>query len=172
MKGTYTLIIACRKPFRTEIGKLGRVNVGKGYYLYTGSALGKGAVSLEGRLSRHLRAWKRRQWHVDYLSSSRNCTVKFLVSFESDKHLECSVNQLIMNRLEVEPVLPHAGSGDCQCEAHLVKVLPRMPEKQIVHALMNIYGLLGKPSWRCTCRVTKLLGLSPIDLGRRRERFE
>ena len=99
MKGTYTLIIACRKPFRTEIGKLGRVNVGKGYYLYTGSALGKGAVSLEGRLSRHLRARKRRQWHVDYLSSSRNCTVKFLVSFESDKHLECSVNQLIMNRL-------------------------------------------------------------------------
>lgn len=171
MRGTYTLIIACKKPFRTDVGKLGRVNVGKGYYVYTGSALGQGAVSLEGRLSRHLRASKRRQWHVDYLTSRRNCTTKIVISVNSNKQLECSVNQVIMSRLPVKPLLPHAGSSDCRCEAHLVKVVPRMPQKQIVHVLMNIYGLLGEPIRLSPSAVTRSRGLSPIGLGKRRERF-
>lgn len=145
LKGTYTLILACKKPFRTVIGRLGRVNVGKGHYLYTGSALGQGGVSLEGRLGRHLRASKKRQWHIDYLTASRNCAVRVVIFVKSNKYLECSVNQAIMSRLSVKPLLPRAGSSDCHCEAHITKVMARLPEKQILRVLTAIYCLFGRP---------------------------
>ena len=59
MKGTYTIVVRCNDAGYSTFGKLGRARLRKGHYLYTGSALGRGAVSLEGRLERHMRRQKR-----------------------------------------------------------------------------------------------------------------
>jgi len=53
--GVYTLLLFVAKESTVEIGKLGKQKFPRGYYSYTGSALGKGATSLKHRLARHLR---------------------------------------------------------------------------------------------------------------------
>jgi Uri superfamily endonuclease len=121
LKGTYVLILACMKPFRVKIGSLGYANIGKGCYIYTGSALGTGAISLEGRLRRHSQRAKKVKWHVDYLTSDVRCKVKAAVVVRSRKRLECAVNRAILGKLNARPVLPGAGSSDCKCEGHLAK---------------------------------------------------
>lgn len=39
MKGCYCLIINLENPSKIKIGKLGRVDFKKGYYVYVGSAM-------------------------------------------------------------------------------------------------------------------------------------
>jgi len=145
LKGTYTILIVCKQAFRTRLGRLGLVNVEKGFCLYTGSALGDGAVSLEGRLNRHFRASKKRRWHVDYLTSHPKCSVSFAVYVKSPKHLECSVNQAIARALDVKALLPHAGSSDCRCQSHLTRVMSLTSEREIFRALAGVYRGFGKP---------------------------
>jgi Uri superfamily endonuclease len=66
MKGTYALIIELASDERISVGKLGKINFKKGYYLYVGS----GQNSLEARIARHLRKRKKKFWHIDYLLAS------------------------------------------------------------------------------------------------------
>jgi Uri superfamily endonuclease len=144
-RGTYTLLIICKRSFRVKIGSLGYVSVGEGYYLYTGSALGRGSVSLEGRLKRHFRASKKPKWHVDYLTLHRHCEVDSAVCLRSSRHLECRVNQAIARRLDVRAILPRAGSSDCKCEGHLLKVRSSTSARRILHSLKLIYEVFGEP---------------------------
>jgi Uri superfamily endonuclease len=145
LKGTYSILIVCRKSFRTKLGKLGYVNVRKGFYLYTGSALGNGAVSLEGRLNRHFRSSKNRRWHVDYLTSHRNCAAKLAIYLRSSRHLECSVNRAIDEVIQVRALLPRAGSSDCRCQCHLNRVVSPSNQSEISRFLKSIYRGFGKP---------------------------
>ena len=41
--GTYLLVLRADAPARVSVGSLGELEVGSGYYLYAGSALGPGA---------------------------------------------------------------------------------------------------------------------------------
>ena len=91
MKGTYTIVVRCKDERYSTFGKLGRARLRKGRYLYTGSALGHGAVSLEGRLERHMSRQKRLRWHVDYLTSCPGCNVTGAVYVACDGRLECKV---------------------------------------------------------------------------------
>jgi Uri superfamily endonuclease len=144
LNGTYTLILNCRKPFRVKVGSLGYVNVRKGYCLYTGSALGRGSVSLEGRLKHHFRAWKKPKWHVDYLTSHPSCEVDWAVCLKSSNRLECNINRVIMQGLNVQPLLPHAGSSDCDCKGHLLKVKSSTSARRIIMSLTKIYEAFGE----------------------------
>ena len=163
MRGTYTLLLVCRGPFRTRIGTLGYAIVKKGYYLYTGSALGRGAVSLEGRLRRHWQISKKIRWHVDYLTSNRNCAVTAAVCLKSRRHMECLISRAIAERLKVRPVLLHAGSSDCGCEAHLVKIESSIAEKEVLSALSKVYGMFGEPIRMRQDVASRSLALVPID---------
>lgn len=145
MKGTYTLLLVCRNSFRRRIPRLGFVEVRRGCYVYTGSALGHGAVSLEGRVRRHRRASKKISWHVDYLTSRGKCKVNAAICLKSRKRLECSIARAITSELNVTPVFSHAGSSDCGCQAHLVKVEQLMSETALRGALMRIYSEFGRP---------------------------
>jgi Uri superfamily endonuclease len=145
LKGTYTLLLVCNNSFGRRIGRSRYLNISRGYYLYTGSALGQGSVSLEGRLKRHSRASKKTKWHVDYLTSRSNCTIRAAVCLQSRKRLECSIARAISAELSVEPVFPRAGSSDCSCEAHLVKVLSSRSERGIREALIKVYMKFGRP---------------------------
>jgi Uri superfamily endonuclease len=143
LKGTYTILLVCMKPFRVKIGRLGYADIGKGYYVYTGSALGHGSGSLEGRLERHLRASKKAKWHVDYLTSDPRCIIKAAVCLTSRKRLECAINQAVARKLNAEPVLARAGSSDCKCDAHLNKIGSSTRAGKTLQLVMGAYRRFG-----------------------------
>jgi Uri superfamily endonuclease len=169
MRGTYTVVLACERPMRVKFGKLGRANVNVGCYLYTGSALGKGAVSLEGRLARHSRPVKKKRWHVDYLSSRRSCRFKGAIYLISNRRLECRVNRAIADSLNTQPSLPRLGASDCKCDAHLVGVAGDLSIGRLLNRLEQIYSKFGPP-YRYLGE-SRLSGLLPISSRRRHGKF-
>ena len=144
LRGTYTLLLACKRPFKLRIGKLGLTKVERGHYLYTGSALGTGAVSLEQRIARHRKRNKHVKWHVDYLTVHREITVVNVICTKIIERLECQINQQIMSNLNGEPIIRRAGASDCKCSAHLLSVR-LLASKTIMRRLRQIYAMYGEP---------------------------
>jgi len=144
LRGTYTLLLACRRPIKVKFGKLGLTKLEKGNYLYTGSALGKGAVSLEQRVARHRRRNKRVKWHVDYLTVHREIRVVNVICIGVNKRLECQINQQILANLNGNPIIQRAGATDCKCSAHLLSVKLRDP-KAVMRRLKQVYATYGEP---------------------------
>lgn len=122
MKGTYTLVIRLEKEARIEVQKLGSFILRKGYYAYTGSALGDGAVSLQNRVERHLKKRKVKHWHIDFLVASKNATVNCVVAAESSVNRECQVNSTIKEVEGATVPIVGFGASDCKhnCGSHLV----------------------------------------------------
>jgi sugar fermentation stimulation protein A len=145
MKGTYTIVVRCNDAGYSTFGKLGRARLRKGHYLYTGSALGRGAVSLEGRLERHLRRKKRLRWHVDYLASRPDCDVTGALYVVSDSRLECKVNSAISKALDISPVLLKIGASDCKCNGHLLGPVHGLNERYLMRRLKLVYAQFGVP---------------------------
>lgn len=144
MKGSYTLVMACEKPFKIKIGKAGQAQIERSLYLYTGSALGRGGTSLERRVSRHYRKNKQIKWHIDYLTARPEITIKMAICLHSKKRFECQINQLIISKLYAKPVLLHAGATDCRCAAHLLFLSSPEDINEIASALEQIYSRFGK----------------------------
>jgi len=121
-RGTYTLNILLSKEIRLNVGKLGFCTFPKGYYAYTGSALGKGASSLSGRISRHSRRNKRNFWHIDFLLADENATLSGVVAAQTSVKLECEMNRYIKERGEAEIPVSGFGASDCRknCGSHLL----------------------------------------------------
>jgi len=144
LRGTYTLLLACKRPFKVRIGKLGLIQLEKGNYLYTGSALGTGAVSLEQRVARHRRRNKRVKWHIDHLTVHREITIVNVICTEINKRLECQINQQILSNLNGKPIIQRAGASDCNCPGHLLSVR-LLDSKVILARLKQIYASYGEP---------------------------
>ncbi len=121
-KGVYTLVIFVPSTMLLEIGGLGKRKIERGYYAYTGSALGSGSSSLAGRLSRHLRKSKRKRWHIDYLLCGEGVKIKAILAMITEKRRECEINQYLMSRLEASIPIFNFGSSDCRmgCRSHLL----------------------------------------------------
>ena len=121
-KGIYTLIIFLSEEARLSVGKLGMQKFPKGYYTYTGSALGKGATSLKQRVSRHVQKRKRNLWHIDFLLAKENATVTAVVAARTNKKLECAVNRYIKREGKAKIPVKGFGSSDCKenCGSHLL----------------------------------------------------
>jgi len=144
-KGVYTLVIFLSKETRLNVGKLGMQKFPKGYYAYTGSALGKGATSLKRRVSRHLRKRKRNLWHIDFLLANENATVTAVVAAETNKKLECKMNHYIKMEGGAKFPVKGFGSSDCKenCESHLLY----FGEEEIKSKIATFYAkrLVSKP---------------------------
>jgi len=121
-KGIYTLIIFLSREICVNVGKLGQQKFPKGYYTYTGSALGKGSSSLRHRISRHLQKEKRNFWHIDFLLANENATVKAVVAAETNEKLECNLNRYIKGKGGAKILVKRFGASDCRenCESHLL----------------------------------------------------
>jgi sugar fermentation stimulation protein A len=128
------------------IGRLGVAEMKYGCYLYTGSALGDGAQSLERRVERHSRRSKRKHWHVDYLTADQRCMIKAVIFLRSRRRLECVINQTLGRKLSAEPIIPGAGSSDCGCKGHLMKVRYPIGERRILRLVQKAYRQFGTPS--------------------------
>ena len=140
-KGVYTLIIRLEDDLEIHVGSLGMVSLRAGYHLYTGSALGRGALGLRGRVMRHISRLKRLFWHIDYLLNEPGARVEALIVAESMRKRECEVNKALMSELGAVPSAPGFGSSDCRsgCPAHLLYAGLSSP----VEAVEHVYRHLG-----------------------------
>ncbi len=112
MNGTYCLKINCKKNSKIPIGRLGRIEFKKGWYLYIGSASG----GIEARVLRHLRKRKKLFWHLDHLLAAEGTGVEKIYFIQSEKRLECFISKMVS--LVLKPVKGF-GSSDCRCRGHL-----------------------------------------------------
>ncbi len=142
MKGVYTLLIEIRRQIDVEVGKLGRFAFEPGEYVYTGSAMGTGAASLEGRIWRHLGGRAKRFWHIDHLLDSGEAEVIGVVYAETGHRAECAVNEAIRESMGGWAPAPKFGSSDCGCIGHLLKLDGPRPE-DVEEGVRRAYSLLG-----------------------------
>src|SRR5271157_3427628 len=164
MKGVYILLFRITCDFSRSVGSLGRVHFVKGNYAYVGSA----QSSLFPRLERHYaRKKKRLHWHIDYLTTSKNISIKGSVYSASDtKEIECRLSAMLSTLRFSKPV-PSFGSTDCKygCKSHLY--ILNAPWKHATSSIIEIYMKLGLlPLLYQTGRKRRELGL-PVNAARR-----
>jgi len=121
-KGVYTLILFLSKEIRLKVGKLGIRRFPRGYYTYTGSALGIGSSSLKNRVLRHLKKKKHKFWHIDFLLDHKDMHLTGLVAAKIDRRVECKINCYIKMKERAEIPVAHFGASDCKkdCGSHLL----------------------------------------------------
>lgn len=122
VKGVYTLILFLSKEIHLKVGKLSTKRFPRGYYTYTGSALGVGSSSLKHRVLRHLKKKKRKFWHIDYLLSHKDVHLTGLVAAKIGRRVECKINGYIKIKERAKIPVPHFGASDCKknCGSHLL----------------------------------------------------
>lgn len=121
-KGVYTLMLFLSKEILLKVGKLGTQRFPRGYYTYTGSALGVGSSSLKHRVLRHLKKKKQKFWHIDFLLGHKNVHLVGLVAAEIDRRVECKINLYIKIKESAEVPVRYFGASDCKknCGSHLL----------------------------------------------------
>jgi len=143
-QGTYTLIILVPAEKQIDIGGLGTRNLPRGYYAYTGSALGKGAQSLKGRIQRHLsRSNKKNRWHIDYLLSEGHVKIVSVIAGPTPKKAECEINQYLKKGLQGTILIQGFGSSDCthRCGSHLLYLgLPENASRMVAEVYSEKVG--------------------------------
>jgi Uri superfamily endonuclease len=113
--GTYALILFCSKAELIQIGKLGPLELWRGFYVYVGSALGPGGV--RARVAHHQKVSQRPHWHIDYL---RPNTRLDRVWFSHDPvRREHQWACLIQSLRGASVPIVGFGSSDCRCATHL-----------------------------------------------------
>jgi Uri superfamily endonuclease len=134
-KGTYALIMRCRKTSRTMIGKLGQITLRPGFYIYVGSAFGPGGI--EARVSRHRRRDKKLHWHIDYLR--RHTALIETWTLAGPVNLEHDWAAILEERYEVAQ--QRFGASDCRCTAHLFYSADR-PSPDEINPSLDIQKLI------------------------------
>jgi Uri superfamily endonuclease len=120
LRGVYTLIIRSVQSRGIKVGGRLPVFLERGLYLYTGSALGRGSTSLEGRISRHLSRKKKNFWHIDRILLSNSVRVVSIVFAKTTSKMECRVNTALLKESGTEVPARGIGSSDCRCESHFL----------------------------------------------------
>ena len=144
-KGIYTLIIFLSNDTQLKAGKLGTQTFPAGYYIYTGSALGKGASSLKQRVARHLKKQKQKFWHIDFLLEHENATITTVIAFQTNRKLECKMNRCIIEESKTKIPVMGFGASDCKenCESHLLFFSDITKEKVLVKKLVKCARLIS-----------------------------
>lgn len=145
LKGVYTLIVFLKGGTTIGVRDLGLFDFKKGYYAYTGSATGEGALSLQKRVARHLRKDKTMHWHIDFFLENKNAEIVTVITAESNRNRECQVNGAIKNLRGATIPVAGFGAADCKqrCGSHLVRLSNRRAIKEIVRLYMQLFGNEG-----------------------------
>ncbi len=117
--GTYVLVMQLDRDRQISPGRLGRLHFPKGYYIYIGSAFGPGG--LRARLKHHLRPATRPRWHVDYLRKFADLV--FIGASLEDFKWEHHWAEALAGRPDLCAGIDGFGCSDCNCRAHLFRVL-------------------------------------------------
>ena len=122
--GTYALTYECKTNRSIRIGKLGILDLRRGYYVYVGSAFGPGGV--KARIHHHLGRSPAPHWHLDYLKP--HCEpLELWVTYSNNKREQTWVSTLAKSK---DGSIPLAGFGasDTSAVSHLFffKTRPRV----------------------------------------------
>jgi Uri superfamily endonuclease len=129
--GTYALLCYSHRAELVPIGRLGRLQLRRGYFVYVGSALGPGG--LRARLTHHLRPARKPHWHIDYLrAQTRLDRIWLIPGCDRREHQWAEV---LKSNLNGTVPLPGFGSSDCDCESHLFFFRTRPSVKSFSAAL-------------------------------------
>jgi Uri superfamily endonuclease len=129
--GTYALVLSATRGGLVQIGRLGKLRLQHGFYVYVGSALGPGGV--RARLAHHTKLSSRPHWHIDYfrkhaaLEEVWYCYDRTPWEHEWARHIG-------MARAASVP-LAGFGASDCRCESHLYFFESRPPRDGFVRSL-------------------------------------
>ena len=113
--GTYALVMRCSSDQKVNVGKLGRLQVRPGFYVYVGSAFGPGG--LKARIAHHLKISTRPHWHIDYLRSILHLNEAwYTYAAERNEHYWADTFSVLRGA-----TIPITGFGasDCSCISHL-----------------------------------------------------
>lgn len=113
--GTYALVLKSSSDKWIEVGKLGRLRVRPGFYVYIGSAFGPGG--LKARIAHHLKISTRPHWHIDYLRPSTDPT-EIWFTYDS-KHREHQWSSVLASIIGGSIPITAFGASDCRCPSHL-----------------------------------------------------
>jgi Uri superfamily endonuclease len=113
--GTYALVLCATTRASIQIGRLGKLDLHPGFYVYVGSAFGPGGV--RARLRHHLKRASRPHWHIDYLRASTRL-VEIWHSHDEAIHEHAWAGAIRRMRFASTP-LQGFGSSDCRCPSHL-----------------------------------------------------
>lgn len=140
--GIYTLIVSLSKDLSLNVGRFGPKDFPKGYYTYTGSAMGKGKTTLRRRISRHLRKEKRKHWHIDYLLANQNTQVTAVIAAQTNKRLECAINRQLKETGKAEIPVRGFGASDCEenCTSHLLFFPDTAKDSALIDMALGCYS--------------------------------
>ena len=113
--GTYAVVLSATTGGLVQIGRLGKLRLQPGFYVYVGSALGPGGV--RARLAHHLEPSSRPHWHIDYLRK-HTALEEVWYCYGCARWEHQWARNLGMARGVCVP-LAGFGASDCRCESHL-----------------------------------------------------
>jgi Uri superfamily endonuclease len=113
--GTYALILSCARSARIRVGRLGGMQLQRGYYVYLGSALGPGG--LHARIAHHQKPSTRPHWHIDYLRAHTWFHSVWL-NYDGRRH-EHEWARAMQKVKDATIPFPRFGASDCSCPSHL-----------------------------------------------------
>jgi Uri superfamily endonuclease len=113
--GTYALVLASAAEREIEVGRIGRLQVVPGYYVYVGSALGPGGLA--ARVARHQAAEKTARWHIDYLRAAAELAAVWYTRDEYRQ--ECRWAEVLSGLRDAAVPMRGFGASDCGCCSHL-----------------------------------------------------
>jgi Uri superfamily endonuclease len=113
--GTYALVLSCESNARIQIGRLGKMQLQPGYYVYVGSALGLGG--LRARITHHQKTPPRPHWHIDYLRA--HTQIHCIWFSYGERRREHQWARAVQTMSDAKGPLLGFGASDCDCRSHL-----------------------------------------------------
>mgnify|MGYP001123982416 CR=1 FL=1 len=141
MRGVYNLIIRFNRGCTVAIVRGAVLLLEPGFYIYTGSARGRGSTSLEQRLRRHLTQNKKQFWHIDRILQCRSAEVVAVVFAETRRNAECWVNAALMEDPHIRALGNGIGSSDCRCRSHFL--IAQGPLRSLIFRVRHAYERVG-----------------------------
>jgi len=123
--GIYLLELFLYKPYRIEIGALGKITFPPGYYYYAGTA----QKNLNARLKRYQQGPENRHWHIDYFLEE--AIIKRIFASPVEREAECQLARSLKKLEDTEIIASGLGSSDCSCESHLIYTPEPLSEEEI-----------------------------------------
>lgn len=129
--GCYVLVLFLPQTQSVRVGRLGALTLKGGYYLYVGSAFGRGGLA--GRLRHHLQGAKL-HWHIDYLRAVAQVAEVWWK--EEQQRRECQWARELSELPQCSRPYRGFGSSDCGCFSHLIYC----PAKQALADVRQSFG--------------------------------
>jgi Uri superfamily endonuclease len=126
-QGTYALLLHLEASRTIAVGARGALDFPSGWYLYVGSARGRGGLA--ARLARHRRlTGKRLHWHIDYVRAVTRLVQVWTSVGESRRECDWAAAAAALPGASV--IAYGLGASDCNCPSHLLHFSgrPELPE--------------------------------------------